>query len=234
MRFKLLLITILAATVLTGCAAISGGSNVNAIDKTVIEQRNADGSSTTVTHENKARADSKGLTEDPAEVKTAKTSVTVSPDGTVRVTSGGTGALGMAGQSTAGMMQPGIIMGLLMLGIGVVVWVWTPMKKLGLGLVAGGGAIAVVGYALMAYGWLVLLGGLLVLGGCGIYAVYRMRTGHNAFEDVIVLNERLKNLLSPEDKAREFEDTTASVRHVSASTKKLVRDVRSGRGLRNV
>jgi hypothetical protein len=228
--YKALATIVLSLTLLTGCVGF-GGSNTQALSKTTYTT--PDGY--VVEQENKGSAKASGDSTEPAEVVTPETSIEINPDGSAIIKTGqgsSTGVAASISQLAQGFLKWPIMIGFAAFAVGVALWIFLPVKKVGMSVALGGIAMATAAYLLAAYAWVAGLAALVALVGVGVYIVYKYNRSNLANKENVDVIETLKDrYLTDEEQKTAFTSKTAEIPgRQSPSTRKLIREMRKDLG----
>jgi membrane protein implicated in regulation of membrane protease activity len=116
--------------------------------------------------------------------------------------------------------------------VGVALWIFLPVKKVGMSVALGGIAMATAAYLLAAYAWVAGLAALVALVGVGVYIVYKYNRSNLANKENVDVIETLKDrYLTDEEQKTAFTSKTAEIPgRQSPSTRKLIREMRKDLG----
>lgn len=229
--YKVLITTLLSFALLTGCATFTGSSTRASTTTTATTP-----SGVVIKQESYGKSSAHGGSTEAGEVVTPEMSLEVGSDGTVIAKTGKGGSTGFAGsQLTQSLLQWPIIIGFALFAIGVGLWIFLPVKKVGMTVAIAGLAMATVAYLLAAYAWIIGLLALALVIGVGLYIVYKYRVSHRGNTEMVESLETIKErYLTDDERKTAFTGKTAEIPgRQSSTTRKLVRGLRRERGWTN-
>jgi|10_taG_2_1085330.scaffolds.fasta_scaffold18167_4 uncharacterized membrane protein len=242
MRMGILYIALLG--LLIGCESIG----VSGRDAFVIEQ---DGS---ISYEREVDSESDSISGNPSEITIPEIHArpivvgekeTIEPDGTITTepsisfifSSEGVNAVSAwisSAEIAASLLEWPIIIASILVVLGVVIVIATPLKRLGFAVGVGGAILGVLAYLLIQYATLILISIAILVVAAVIYGIFYIRRQDGTVGDVVESIEVMKDrYMTDEDKKDAFNSSSGSVVKLqSNSTRKAVREKREKLGIK--
>ena len=242
MRMGILYIALLG--LLIGCESIG----VSGRDAFVIEQ---DGS---ISYEREVDSESDSISGNPSEITIPEIHArpivvgekeTIGPDGTITTepsisfifSSEGVNAVSAwisSAEIAASLLEWPIIIASILVVLGVVIVIATPLKRLGFAVGVGGAILGVLAYLLIQYATLILISIAILVVAAVIYGIFYIRRQDGTVGDVVESIEVMKDrYMTDEDKKDAFNSSSGSVVKLqSNSTRKAVREKREKLGIK--
>ena len=242
MRMGILYIALLG--LLIGCESVGvSGRDAFTVDK--------DGS---ISYERDVDSESDSISGNPSEITIPEIHArpivvgekeTIGPDGTITTepsisfifSSEGVSAVSAwisSAEIAASLLEWPIIIASILVVLGVVIVIATPLKRLGFAVGVGGAILGVLAYLLIQYATLILISIAILVVAAVIYGIFYIRRQDGTVGDVVESIEVMKDrYMTDEDKKDAFNSSSGSVVKLqSNSTRKAVREKREKLGIK--
>ncbi len=170
---------------------------------------------------------------------------TIGPDGTITTepsisfifSSEGVSAVSAwisSAEIAASLLEWPIIIASILVVLGIVIVIATPLKRLGFAVGIGGAILGVLAYLLIQYATLILISIAILVVASIIYGIFYIRRQDGAVGDFVESIEVMKDrYMTDEDKEDAFNSSSGTVVKLqSNSTRRVVRDKREKLGIK--
>tara|TARA_R110000765_G_scaffold53309_5_gene106982 strand:+ start:2126 stop:2869 length:744 start_codon:yes stop_codon:yes gene_type:complete len=242
-RFWILQLILIATMV--GCE----GTGVSGRDAFTIDQNGV-----VITYEREAGSETGSVSGNPSEITIPEIHArpivvgereTIGPDGSVTTepsisfifSSEGISAASAwlsSAEIAASLLEWPIIIASILVVLGVVLVIATPLKKLGFAVGVGGATLGVLAYLLIQYSTVILISIAILVVAAIIYGIFYIRRQDGTVGDVVESIEVMKDrYMTDEDKEDAFNSSSGSVVKLqSKGTRKIVREKREKLGIK--